>query len=456
MANDIISLANEIATEKENIRQAINTAGVDCPEDTPLKEYAGKISSIQNRIDEVGTDIFYKDTDSSLTQETTSYTVASNYAVVGTSGLSGYTALQSVTLPNVTAVLDSGFTGCKALTTITAPLCKWFGANALADTGINGAFTNNEVEYFGNGCFKNNTKLTSVSLTKALYLGTSCFEGCNKVKTISIPKVRHIGTHCFKNFANNIYDDSATLQTWDLLAPDAEVVGMYCAQANTALNAIDMPKATYIGNYAFSNCSKLLSINLPSVKYIGNYAFNVSDTKIHNTDLSLPSCEEVGERAFYYRVFPKITLKDGCKVYSYAFYAPTNNTILKQVVGKIGYAGDYAFYYNTALTDVDLSACTYVGSNAFCDAKITVIDLSACEYIGSNAFTYNTSGAKVWLPSTITKVESYAFQSASNLQIYTDVADAASRPSGWNTNTNTFPGGTTWHYGATYDEFLAA
>ena len=64
MANDIISLANEIAAEKENIRQAINTAGVDCPEDTPLKDYAGKISSIQNRIDEAGTDICYAETKS--------------------------------------------------------------------------------------------------------------------------------------------------------------------------------------------------------------------------------------------------------------------------------------------------------------------------------------------------------------------------------------------------------
>ena len=456
MANDIISLANEIAAEKENIRQAINTAGVDCPEDTPLKDYAGKISSIQNRIDEAGTDIFYKDTDSALTQETTSYTVASNYAVVGASGLSGYAALQSVTMPNVTAVLDSGFAGCKALTTITAPLCKWYGANALAGTGLSGAYTNDKAEYFGNACFMNNTALTSVSLPEALYLGSSCFKGCNKVKTINIPKVKEIGAYCFKDFANNVYDDSATLQTWNLSAPMAETVGMYAATNNTALAGINMPKATYIGNYAFNACTNLTSFNLPAVKYIGNYAFNLSGVKNHDTDLSLPSCEEVGGHAFYYRVFPKITLKDGCKVDSYGFDAPSSNTTLKQVVGKIGYAGEYAFGYNTGLTDIDLSACTYVGSNAFYSTEITVVDLSACDYVGGYAFYNNTVGAKVWLPSTITTIENGAFQSSSNLQIYTDVADAESRPSGWNTSTNTFPSNTTWHYGATHDDFLEA
>lgn len=452
---DVITLANEIATEKENIRQAINTAGVDCPSDTPLKDYAGKISSIQNRIDEAGTDIFYKDTDSALTQSTTSYTVASNYAVVGVSGLSGYAALQSVTMPNVTAVLDSGFTGCKALTTITAPLCKWYGANALTNTGLSGAYTNDKAEYFGNACFMNNTALTSVSLTEALYLGSSCFKGCNKVKTINIPKVKEIGAYCFKNFANNVYDDSAVLHTWSLSAPMAETVGMYAASSNTALAGINMPKATYIGNYAFSACTNLTGFNLPAVKYIGSYAFNLSSVKNHDTDLSLPSCEEVGDQAFYDRVFPKITLKDGCKVGSYGFYAPPSINTLKQVVGKIGYAGDGAFENNAGLTDIDLSACTYIGASAFRNTKITVIDLSACDYIGASAFYY-TVGAKVWLPSTITTIVNGAFQNSSDLQIYTDVASAESRPSGWNTSTNTFPSDTTWHYGATHDDFLEA
>lgn len=37
--NDIISIANEIATQKENIRKAIVAQGVTCPESTPLNQY---------------------------------------------------------------------------------------------------------------------------------------------------------------------------------------------------------------------------------------------------------------------------------------------------------------------------------------------------------------------------------------------------------------------------------
>ncbi len=448
MANDIISLANEIATEKENIRQAINTAGVDCPADTPFKDYAGKISSIQNRIDKVGTDIFYKDTDPNVTQETTAYTVAPNFAVVGTSGLSGYAALQSITMPNVTAVLDSGFTGCKALTTINAPLCKWYGANALTDTGISGAYTNDVAQYFGNGCFQNNTNLTSISLTEALYLGSSCFKGCNKVKTINIPKVKHIGARCFYDFANNVYNDSATLQTWELSAPSVETIGMYTAWYNAALTGINMPKAVNIGEYAFDHCTNLTSFNLPAVKNIDDYAFYLENAKIHTDDLSLPSCENIGVNAFYNRCFPKITLKDGCVLNKYCFYYGGSNNTLKQVIGKISYAGEYAFKYNRGLINIDLSACTYVGESAFSNTSLSIIDLSSCTYVGPSAFYDINSKPKVWLPSTITTINSSAFYSG--MQIYTDVADASSRPSGWSSFSGTI------HYGSTYEDFLNA
>ncbi len=447
MANDIISLANEIATEKENIRQAINTAGVDCPADTPLKDYAGKISSIQNRIDEVGKDIFYKDTDPNVNQETTAYTVAPNFAVVGTSGLSGYAALQSITMPNVTAVLDSGFSGCKALTTINAPICKWYGANALTDTGIKGAYTNNVAQYFGNGCFQNNTNLTSISLTEALYLGCACFRGCNKVKTINIPKVKHIGAYCFKDFANNVYNDSATLQTWELSAPSVETVGMSAADTNTALAGINMPKAVNIGKYAFDYCTNLTSFNLPAVKNIDDYAFRLEYAKNHTDDLSLPSCEKVGEYAFYYRYFPKIILKDGCVLGKQCFRA-SNNNMLKQVIGKIGYVSNEVFRDNNGLINIDLSACTYVGDYAFYGTKLSVIDLSSCTYVGNQAFYYINSKPKVWLPSTITTIKSDAFYS--DMQIYTDVANASSRPSGWSSFSGTI------HYGSTYEDFLNA
>lgn len=451
--NDLISLANEIASEKENIRQAIVTAGVACPEDTPLVQYAGKISQIQNRVTAEGTEIFYKGTDSALTQESTTYTVPTTYAAVAPSGLSGYANLQAVTMQNVTSVMDSAFAGNKNLTSITAPLCKYYGANALVDTGLSGAYTNSAAEYFGAGCFQNNTKITSFDLANAKYIGGSCFEGCNKVTTINIPKAVVLGNRCFVNFANNNYDGSATLQNWGLSAPLVKNVGCEVAKENKALNSLELPNAETIGQYAFYDCTNINSINLPSVKTVGIYAFAFYSNKTCD-DVYLPACESLGNYALQKRFFKKLTVKDGCYFGNYV-YSDTGSTVrpIRQIIGKPSFVGDYAFNYCTQLTDVDLSACTFIGTCAFSNTSLHIIDLSSCTQIANNAFDYLQYGqTKIWLPSTCVTLGTRAIYGYStNTKVYTDVVDASSRPASWSKVSNV-----TWVYGSSHEDFLAA
>lgn len=451
--NDLISLANEVASEKENIRQAIVTAGVACPEDTPLVQYAGKISQIQNRVTAEGTEIFYKGTDSALTQESTTYTVPTTYAAVAPSGLSGYANLQSVTMQNVTSVMDSAFAGNKNLTSITAPLCKYYGANALVDTGLSGAYTNSVAEYFGAGCFQNNTKITSFDLANAKYIGGSCFEGCNKVTTINIPKAVVLGNRCFVNFANNNYDGSATLQNWGFSAPLVKNVGCEVAKENKALNSLELPNAETIGQYAFCNCTNINSINLPSVKTVGIYAFAFYSNKTCD-DVYLPACESLGNYALQNRLFKKLTIKDGCYIGKYA-YSNTGslNRPIQQIIGKPSFVGDYAFNQCNSLTDVDLSACTFIGTSAFYSTPLHIIDLSSCTQIASDALGYLTyNQAKIWLPSTCTTLGSNAIRiNINGIKVYTDVADASSRPASWSNVS-----GVTWIYGSSHEDFLAA
>ena len=451
--NDLISLANEVASEKENIRQAIVTAGVACPEDTPLVQYAGKISQIQNRVTAEGTEIFYKGTDSALTQESTTYTVPTTYAAVAPSGLSGYANLQAVTMQNVTSVMDSAFAGNKNLTSITAPLCKYYGANALVDTGLSGAYTNSAAEYFGAGCFQNNTKITSFDLANAKYIGGSCFEGCNKVTTINIPKAVVLGNRCFVNFANNNYDGSAALQNWSLNGPLVKSVGCEVANGNSALNGLELPSAETIGRYAFYNCVNLNSINLPSVKSVDESAFAVSNAKTYD-DVYLPACESLGNYALQNRLFKKLTVKDGCYIGEYAYSnSGSSNRPIQQIIGKPSFVGNYAFHYCEQLTDIDLSACTFIGNEAFSNTSLHVIDLSSCTQIGNNGFDYlHYNQAKIWLPSTCTTLGTRAiYGNNSSIRVYTDVADASSRPASWSKVSNV-----TWIYGSSHEDFLAA
>lgn len=446
-SNDLISLANEVANQKENIRQAIVTAGVECPEETPLADYAGKISQIQNRVSEVGTKVFYAGDDSSLTQESTTYTVPTTYAAIAPNGLSGYTNLQSVTMQNVTSVMDSAFAGNKNLTTINAPLCKYYGASALKDTGLEGAYSNNVADSFGVGCFSKNTTITSFDLANARFIGSSCFEGCNKVESISIPNVERIGSRAFVNFGNNRYDSSSVLQKFDFSAPKVKTIGMDAFTGNLALQSVDAPRLKEIGRSAFYGCNNLTSVNIPEVEQIGAYTFWVSSSNSKVSEFYLPQCEYLGEYALYFRSFRKLTIKDGCYI---GDYAGRYNSLLTEVVGKPSYIGNYTFDNCTSLTTIDLSQVTLIDSNAFTgSSKLSVIDLSSCTTIGKYVFSSSMSASsKMWLPSTCTSVNSPQY--GSDIRIFTDVADASSRPANWSQL------GSTWYYGKTYEDFLAA
>ena len=451
MASDIITLANAIAGEKENIRLAITTAGVECPPETPLSEYAGKIATIPSRIEDPGTDIFTRGCDPTLTQETTSYIVPANYSIVDDAAFAGYENLQSVSMPNVYWVKDGVFTGSKKFTSLNAPYCRYVGTSAFVGTNIPKDYTNDTIERFGDGAFAGNEELSTVSLSNATWLGNGCFQGCTQVSSISIPKVKHIGARCFDNFGNGRRDVSTlNLLTWDF----------------------DGPSVEEIGEGAFANNAQLNNISMPNVKRIGAYAFctnTSSDSSrkkvVKSQALNIPNCESIGCHAFSNMQFPSITVKDGCSIGAHAFSGTSTNgnnenSTLTKVYGKPGYIGDYAFGYCPALNYVDLSKCTYIGKYAFGGSytKLNVIDLSSCIYVGAYGIQSNgnaTMSGKAWIPSTLQKWEegSNSDYLPNGFHIYTDCQDADSRPSGWNQYLKSHG---TWHYGATHEDFLNA
>lgn len=447
MSNDMIKLVTQIATHKENIRKAIVSAGVECPENTPLQAYPSKIAQISGETTPVGYEIFRRGDDATLTAETTSYTLDPKYAIVDANAFSGCESLQSVTLPKVVLVDNNAFQNCSNLTSVTAPLCKRYNSHAFYGTGLRNDYTNSVAEEFGASCFQGNTTITSVSLPNAIKLGDNCFEGCTNVETISIPQVKHIGLGCFRNFSTNLS------KNWQLSGPEVLTVGSFAAKENRMLSAIDLPKAEVVSPEAFYNDVNLETINMPRVKRIENYAFYLNSGKTFTTPLYFPECEYIGDYAFYYNKRPSVTIKDGCVIGKYAF---DSNDISTEVVGKPSYIGEYAFSYNTKLSQIDLSSCTYIGGYAFRSCpSLEIVDLSSCTKIVNYAFeSALKSNTKIWLPMSLTDIDG---SGASNLnkQIYTDCPDAGSRPSSWS-SINSAGTGSNWHYGATHEDFLNA
>lgn len=81
---DVITLANQIAAEKENIRKAIEKRGVEIPLTTPLTDYAAKIAAIDTQ--NMATDVYFKD--DAYDSETTSLAIPGNYGIIANNAFS--------------------------------------------------------------------------------------------------------------------------------------------------------------------------------------------------------------------------------------------------------------------------------------------------------------------------------------------------------------------------------
>ena len=224
---------------------------------------------------------------------------------------------------------------------------------------------------------------------------------------------------------------------------------------------------TSIGNNAFYNCYKLVEIyNLSSLKiakntsngYIGNYAIDIytdinekSKLTVNNSGLIFYLGDTVylmGSTADSDElVLPNIFAGKEYSVYQYAFY---DSSVRKLTIGlKVKELGEYAFYYCTALEDInfnaiamdDLSYSNYVFYNAgskgdgikvVIGKNVTKIPAylfyhykyvktvefeedSVCKSIGNYAFYDCSSLASITIPNSVTSIGNYAFHNCDSL-----------------------------------------
>ena len=142
--NDIISIANEIATQKENIRKAIVAQGVTCPESTPLNQYPGKIANI-NGVTTVPNTIWH---DNNITSATTTYTVPAGVGIVGGRIFDDNRAvLESVDFNSAIAVTENTCCDCTSLTNVTGINAKYIGENAFHNCYNLTSLESNSLEY---------------------------------------------------------------------------------------------------------------------------------------------------------------------------------------------------------------------------------------------------------------------------------------------------------------------
>lgn len=329
--SDIITLANQLAAEKENIRQAIETRGVNIPATTPLSEYAGKIMAIDT--ENSASDVYFRDPE--FDTSATSFTVPGNYGVVADGALSGYDNLESLDLQYTSALFPEACANNTSLTSLTANHLKYVGNNALANTGLT-ELNNSHIKQVGAGGLENCTSLASVTLNNCENVQSAAFAGDTSLESVSLPECKKIGTFAFDN---DSMLSSINLPKVEQIQNDAFLNAGRSAYTQYGRTiTVDLPECKRLGASAFKNVSNISSVNLPKCTEIGNNCFYTDSNTSYQTDITsinIPEVVTIGYNNFYksvssgnvvrYGYLPKIINLANCtSIGGYCFYYPSS------------------------------------------------------------------------------------------------------------------------------------
>ena len=473
--SDVITLANQIAAEKENIRQAIEDRGVSIPVTTPLTDYAAKIMAIDT--ENVATDVYFKGDQSDTGAN---ILLAGNYGTIADNAFSELSTLETVDLNYVSVIGPEAFSHTPNLTSVTGDHLKYVGYDAFRNSSLS-SFENTHVNFIGNNAFQNTLvstvsipncrvvhgsafmqcpDLETVNMNSAEIIPGRCFYECSILNSVSANTATVIGPYAFCRAGNGAYSTYST--KYSLSFPEVTSVGHYSFYDCNGLETITLPKCTNIGEYAFNECNNLQTISIPSTISIGQYAFD-GPNSISN--LYIPNCESIGYENFYNNTHKlgTVTIADGCAIGDYCFRYGIDT-----LVGKPGSIGSNTFSEMPNITmDIDLSEVTSIGENSFnmqynntFNIVGGVLDLANCTTFRSNSNKsfydnfQNTNVTKIWIRGDATFTSS-AYHRDSWFNIFNKAVvhvytDAASRPDNWGTEVLKYA---TWHFGVTHEEF---
>ena len=178
----------------------------------------------------------------------------------------------------------------------------------------------------------------------------------------------------------------------------------------TALTSINLPNATTIEDSGFHGCESLLTIDIPKVTTICNSAF-YRCFALQSIDLS--KITALGSRAFY--ECKVLTSVDLSSLTSFDKLEPSNafsscSNLQTVYLGNLPYIPS-SMFSGTALFSIDLpSSVERIESYAFRSCQLTSITLNeGLHSIQNDAFGYNHSLSEITLPSSLYYINISAF-----------------------------------------------
>lgn len=313
--------------------------------------------------------------------------------------LSSCVSLKSVTLGENVNNIGSSLSGCVNLSTITIDSNN---ETYICSDGIvyNKAITTLVL------CPSAKTSATILSTTKTI--GANAFNGCSSITTLTLPySVTSIEASAFKN--------CSSLRTLSMNSNYITSIGESAFYGCSELESFTMPyNVTKIESYTFYGCTNLKIISFSSpykITEIGAHSFQ-SCKSLESIDIpryvtsigfhAFRDCENLNSVIFWVDA-SLTTLKD------YAFY---NCKKLANITlpGKLNSIGNYAFAGCTSLPVEDnvRYADTYL-IEAVDNTKSSYKIKNGTKFIGYGAFQNCKALVAINIPSTVKKIDDYAF-----------------------------------------------
>ncbi|MBE5744537.1 MAG: collagen-like protein [Clostridiales bacterium] len=274
--------------------------------------------------------------------------------------------------------------------------------------------------------FYNNDNITSVVIPDSVTsIGGYAFYSCNSLTAVVIPdSVTSIGEWAFSNCESltDVYYNG-TIDDWVQIEFEDDSSGPFAENFyinNQLVTEAKITTATKINDYAFEGFDGLTSVVIgDSVTSIGEQAFSGCNSL---TEIVIPdSVTSIGGWPFY-----------GCNKLTYNTYR------------NCKYLGNEDNPYYALIEVVDNNYSSYqihedtkiIAGRAFdgCARMGSIIIPDGVTSIGNGAFMSCGCLTEIVIPDSVTSISNYVFWGC-DLTIY---CEAASRPSGWDSN---------WDYG---------
>ena len=320
----------------------------------------------------------------------------------------------------VTSIVDSAFSGCIGLTSITIPdsvtsigCSAFFGCTGLTSITIPDSVTN-----IGSRAFTY-CRLTNISVTENNESYSAQDEVLlNKEKTEVIQYLYGTIPNSVTSIGSYAFSDCYIT---DLTIPDGVTnIGDSAFSGCIGLTSITIPDSvTSIGSFAFSNCQSLANVTIGnSVASIDNYAFACCYSL---TNVEIPnSVTYIGASAFSNCTrLTSITIPESVTSIGASTFSSCTGLTSITIPNSITSIGGSAFCGCIGLTSITIpNSVTFLGGGAFedCTGLTSVTIPDSVTRIRKRTFLGCISLTSVTIPDSVTSIDDIAFGGCSSLK----------------------------------------